>query len=405
MANSSRPDRKLIEGRPALVVIDMQASTFIDDSAVRAIDNMPGYTIAKCWFAKMGLVIFLTALLPHLSIQAREKQVEQKIQIAFDSGELEGLHSVIVTLKGKTLVELYFAGDDQRWGQPLPQRDHGPDELHDLRSVTKSIVSLLYGIAHSENLVPAPDQNLLQQFPEYPDLTEDRKRKAITIGDVFTMRTGLKWDESLPYSDPRNSEIAMELAPDRYRYVLEQPMTEDPGGNWSYNGGATALLARIVEKGTGKPIDVFAREKLFGPLGITNFDWVRGGDGVPSAASGLRLTLRDLAKIGELINNGGKYQSEQIIPESWLATSFEPRTQTSGGLKYGYHWYLAPQGDPPIWISGFGNGGQRLTVQPQYGLVIAVFAGNYNQPDDWKMPVRLLETYLIPGLRDRVLAK
>jgi len=118
---------------------------------------------------------------------------------------------------------------------------------------------------------------------------------------------GLRWDESLPYTDPRNSETAMDMAPDRYRYVLEQPIVDAPGSRWAYNGGATALIARLISQGSGQSIVDFARERLFAPLGIYDFEWTADRRGEPIAASGLRLRPRDLAKIGQLILNGGAW--------------------------------------------------------------------------------------------------
>ena len=341
------------------------------------------------------------AILTAPAVQAADNPVETQIRRAFEDGRLKGLHGVLVTLGDETFAEVYFNGADERWGTPLGTIEHGPDTLHDLRSVSKSVVGLLYGIALSEGIVPAPEDNLLAAFPEYEDLPADPRRDAITIADVLTMRMGTEWNEGLPYTDPRNTEIAMELAPDRYRFVLDRPMVEDPGTVWTYSGGATAILARLIAKGAAKPIDVYATEKLFAPLGITEFEWVRGGDGEPSAASGLRLKLRDLAKIGRMVAKGGAFDGKQVVPAAWLEAAFVPR-ETIGGLRYGYHWYLAGQGDPPVWMSGFGNGGQRLTLQPQYDLVIAFFAGNYNQRDAWKTPVALIEEILAPALRAEV---
>ena len=346
------------------------------------------------------LLSFLLLLLAP-AVQAADNPIETQIRQAVEEGRIKGLHGVLVTLGDETFAEVYFDGDDERWGRSIGAVEHGPYTLHDLRSVSKSIVGLLYGIALSEGLVPAPEEALLEAFPEYSDLPADPRRDAITIADVLTMRMGTEWNESLPNTDPRNSEIAMELAPDRYRFILDRPMVDDPGTVWTYNGGATAILARLIAKGSGKPIDVYATEKLFLPLGITEFEWVRGGDGEPSAASGLRLKLRDLAKIGRVIAKGGSYNGKQIVPPDWLEAAFEPRV-TLQGLRYGYHWYLPADGGPSSWMSGFGNGGQRLTVQPKYDLVFAFFAGNYNQPDAWKVPVTLLEQILLPALKAKI---
>ena len=345
----------------------------------------------------MSLII-LTGLVVSGNAIAKDKEMEQQVQQAFDEGKLEGLHSVLVLLKNEPFAEIYFQGDDERWGVPLKDRQHGPDTLHDLRSVTKSIVGLLYGIALSEGKVPGLDESLVAQFPQYEDLASDPKRQAITMRDVLTMQMGTEWNEDLPYTDPRNSEIAMELAEDRYRFVLEQSMVTEPGTEWRYSGGATALLGRLIALGTGMPLNAYAQEKLFAPLGIEEYDWIEGQDGEPSAASGLRLSTHSLARIGQMINNGGTWQGRQIVPKDWLENTFERSVELTG-LHYGLHWYLASDGDPPRWMSGFGNGGQRLTVQPQHDLVIVIFAGNYNQPDAWKLGVRLIEEYLVPALK------
>jgi CubicO group peptidase (beta-lactamase class C family) len=173
------------------------------------------------------------------------------------------------------------------------------DTLHDLRSVSKSIVGLLYGIALADAKVPPPEAPLFASFPEYADLAADPARNRWTIQNVLTMTMGTDWDElSVPYSDPTNSEIAMDMAPDRYRFVLGRPVVMEPGKRWVYSGGATALLARIIENGTGKPLHEFARVTLFDPLAIGPTEWFtdRGGEAI--AASGLRMTPRDLARIG-----------------------------------------------------------------------------------------------------------
>ena len=329
---------------------------------------------------------------------AGKSDMEDKLRAAVEAGDLKGLHSVLVIHEGEVFAEAYFDGEDQRWGTPLGLREHGPGTLHDLRSVTKSIVGLLYGIALSEGLVPEVNAPLLEQFPEYADLAGDPQRQKLDVGHVLEMKMGLEWDESLPYSDPRNSEIAMEMADDRYRFALDRPILGPPGKDWQYNGGATAIIARMIEKGAGMPLDAFARDRLFTPLGITDFDWVEGADGTPSAASGLRLNIHDLAKIGQLVLDRGAHEGRQIVPEDWLTASFTPRANLDG-LRYGYFWWLAGGKGDPFWVAGFGNGGQRLTIQANLNLLILVNAGNYNQPDHWKIPVRVIEEFLSPAFR------
>src|SRR5215471_17132577 len=184
-------------------------------------------------------------------------------------GRVVGLHTLLVSRGGKLLFEHYGRGDDESWGKPLGTIAFGPTVLHDLRSVSKSIVGMLYGIALADGKVPEPQAKLYDQFPEYADLARQPGRERITLAHVLSMSLGTEWDElTLPYGDPRNSEVAMELSPDRYRYVLARPLVGDPGVKWTYNGGCTALLGRLITKGTGDTLPDYARRVLFDPLDL-----------------------------------------------------------------------------------------------------------------------------------------
>ncbi|WP_420548473.1 serine hydrolase domain-containing protein [Curvivirga sp.] len=322
--------------------------------------------------------------------------MQERLSEAIEDGDLKGLHSVVMMLNGERRAEAYFPGKDENWGLDLGLVQHGPDSLHDTRSVTKSIVGLLYGIALAEKAVPELNTPLLNLFPEYPDLRDGSDREKITIRDALTMQMGTEWDESLPYTDPRNSEHAMELAKDRYRFILDRPMTDKPGTTWSYNGGAVALLGKLITDGTGMPLEEYANSRLFKPLDIETYEWVKGYDGVSSAASGLRLTARDLAKIGMMVAQDGVYEGQKIVPFEWLKASSQPASLIQEGFEYGYLWYLikGPSGDT-IMIA-LGNGGQRLTVQPERDFVVSTFAGNYNQPDAWQVSLKVLLEFAIP---------
>lgn len=328
----------------------------------------------------------------------------EKLDAGVRSGLLRGLHAVLVARRGEIVLERYWEGGDEAWGRPLGHVAFAPDTLHDLRSVTKSVVALLYGIALDRGLVPPPEAPLLAQFPEYPDLAADPARQRLTVENALTMTLGTDWDESIPYSDPANSEIAMEAAPDRIRYVLEQPMLREPGTQWTYCGGATALLGRLIEKGTGMSLPEFAREALFDPLGIERFEWAAGRDGTPSAASGVRLTARDLARIGDLVLGRGALKGREMVPAAWIESLFRPTIATGDGLDYGRQWFLgadrAPAfGSPPrFWAGAFGNGGQRLMLMPEAGLSLVVFAGNYNAPDAWVGPMRIWREIVLANL-------
>jgi CubicO group peptidase (beta-lactamase class C family) len=327
-----------------------------------------------------------------------------KLAAGLRSGLLRDLHGLLVARNGQTVLEHYGEGLDNAWGRPLGSVAFGPDTLHDLRSVTKSIVGLLYGIALDSGLVPPPAAPLMPSFAAaYPDLATDPARAGLTIGHALTMTLGLEWDEQRPYTDPANSEIAMEAAPDRIRFVLERPLRHPPGACWTYSGGAVALLGRLIADGTGKTLPEFAREAMFAPLGIDAVEWAAARDGVASAASGLRLRPRDLLRIGLLVLAGGEHQGRQIVPAEWLAASFRPAIETGDGLEYGRLWFLGEAVTPALrglrrWAAGFGNGGQRLWLMPDAKLAVVSLSGAYDRPDAWITPNRIWREIVLANL-------
>ncbi|MFG1708246.1 serine hydrolase domain-containing protein [Nonomuraea sp. M3C6] len=285
------------------------------------------------------------------------------------SGKAPNLHGLVVMRGGNVVLERYGAGVDHRLGESLGHVEFDRDTLHDIRSVSKSVVALLYGIALGEGLVPEPGAGLVRQFPEYQDL----ERAHLTIEHALTMTLGLDWNEDAPYTSPANSEIAMELAPDRYRYVLERPVIEEAGKRWLYCGGASALIGGIIARGTGSPLAEYAKTALFQPLGIGDFQWSKGEDGLAMAAAGLRLRPIDLAAIGQLVLDGGR----GIVPGEWIQEVVRPRVLIADGFEYGYQWYVST--GERRWVEGIGNGGQRLLVAPDEQLVVAITAGEYDE--------------------------
>jgi CubicO group peptidase (beta-lactamase class C family) len=323
-----------------------------------------------------------------------------RLDAGFADGAFKGLHAVLVIRHGKLALERYYAGADERWGQPLGEVTFTGETVHDLRSVSKSIVGLAYGIALAEGKVPPLDTPLLDLFPQYADLAADPARRKITVEHALTMTMGTDWDEDIPYSDPRNSEIMMEAAPDRYRFILERPIVAEAGKRWTYSGGATALLGHLIARGTGQALDAYAWEKLMTPLGITAGEWVKGTNGEPAAASGLRLTPRDLARIGQMLVQGGTWQGRTIVPADWLKASFTSCAETGDGLTYGYQWWLGTRlGTSDNWAAGFGNGGQRLIVMPDIDLAIVILAGNYSRPGHWELPMMLMRDHIMPAFK------
>ena len=132
----------------------------------------------------------------------------------------------------------------------------------------------------------------------------------------------------------------MDTTSDRYRFVLERPIAAKPGQQFTYNGGCTALIAAVIEGWIKMPLDKYAEQKLFQPLGISKYEWLKDARGTPIAASGLRLCPRDLAKFASLYLNKGRWHESQVIPEDWIDASLTPHIQVDGNLQYGYQWWL-----------------------------------------------------------------
>lgn len=337
--------------------------------------------------------------------------IEALLDKAVSDRRIWNVHGLVVLRDDRLVLERYFEGEDRARGAGAIGRiAFKPDTLHDLRSCSKSIVGLLYGIALQQGKVPPPETSLFTAFPEYADLMSKEGRDRLTIQHVLTMTTGTDWDESsLPYSDPANSETAMDNAPDHYRYFLERRVVRQPGAYWSYCGGATALLARMIAKGTGKTLHAFAKDSLFVPLGMGTTEWATGRDGEPFAASGARMSVRDLARLGQMMLHGGKVGEHVVVPADWVARCVTPAVSADELRRYGYQWFVldiafgeskgwAPGRLERMWMAQ-GEGGQRLFIIPALQLVIAITCGNYGAADQWIPPTRILREIVLASVR------
>jgi len=302
------------------------------------------------------------------------------LETSIHAGALPNIHSVIIEQDGSRLAEWYFTGADERRGTPLGSVTFDATTLHDVRSVTKSIVALVFGIARSEGLIGSLDTPVLDFFPEHADLRTPALEK-ITLRHVLAMTSGLKWDErTYPYTDARNSEIAMDRAPDKVRHIFSQTIVAPPGEVFAYSGGDVALIAEVVARVVKLPLEQYAKAKLFAPLGITNVEWLKDEAGMPIAASGLRMLPADMLKIGQMILGGGWYNEQQVVPAEWVATVTEP-ADIACKMRDHYFWWgmsACSAREHPAWYAAMGNGGQRITVIPSADVVIVMTAGNYN---------------------------
>jgi len=288
------------------------------------------------------------------------------------------VHAVLVARGGTLVFERYFRGSDEIQNRPVKNVTFDADTLHDMKSASKSVASLVLGIAIDRGLIAGINEPIFSFFPELSDLRSPEKDR-IQLVHVLTMSMGLTWVEATPDTGDDNDEARMHRAPDPCRYVLGLAVTAPAGQEFFYNTGALALVAAIIRRATGRPLDEFARATLFEPLGIANVEWTRV-KGDSDAGGGLRLRPRDMAKIGQLVLAGGRWNDRQVVSKAWIDASMTPRVEATSGFFYGYLWWLGRSlvdGREVQWAGALGRGGQSIRIVPALDLVVVVTAGYY----------------------------
>jgi CubicO group peptidase (beta-lactamase class C family) len=258
------------------------------------------------------------------------------------------------------------------WWHPFYRRG----ELHSLQSVTKTITSVIIGVATTKNEFPDISRTVLSFFDTSKVKNIDDRKRRMTIKHLLTMTAGFNWNENLPYTDPANDGTKMEADFDWVQYVIDKPMAYEPGQTFAYNSGASQILSYIFRKATGKDIEEYAVQNLFAPLGITDYFWKRTPTGLADTEGGLYLKPADLAKIFYLFLQNGKWNDKQIVSNDWVRSSLTPFMSLGGGTKYGYKWWLYEYEPGKLAWCGSGFGGQIPIVIPEYNIVAVITAWN-----------------------------
>ena len=274
------------------------------------------------------------------------------------------------------------------WWHPFYRRG----DLHTLQSVTKTITSVVIGVATTRQEFPPLETPILKFFDESKIANVDERKRRMTIRHLLTMTGGFDWNETLPYNDPNNTTSRMEASADWVEFTLNRPLAREPGTLFNYNSGETQLLAHIFRVATGKDIEEYAAQHLFAPLGIENFYWKRTPSGLVDTEGGLYLSPHDLAKIWYLFLKNGAWEGRQVVTADWVKASVAPSVAIAPGsaIKYGLKWWLFPYGDGGsrlVW-AGSGFGGQMPIVFPEHDLV-TVFTGWNVLPDKPRLSHRV----------------
>lgn len=294
----------------------------------------------------------------------REK-LRQAYALFFAEDDYVTARSLLVVRNGRLVAEGYC--------RDLADRDR----KRALQSATKSVTSLLTGIALDRGTLPSIDLPLVEIFPDKFD--QDPGKRKITLRHLLTMQSGIAFS-----NDDFTLEMEHDARGDGVAYILHKPMAREPGTVFVYQDCDPHLLGAALTRLSGVSLDAFAATYLFRPIGIEDVLWLRHHDGTTYGAYGLYLKPRDMARIGQLVLQKGRWGDRQIVPESWIALSTDRQTDAdpasaSLGIDYGFYWWRSPADTV---VTAFGHGGQYICVAPTKDVVIVLTS----EPDtngDW----------------------
>lgn len=306
-----------------------------------------------------------------------------KVVEAICAGRAGAVHSLLVARDGRLVAEEYFHG----WSR---------EDLHHTASVTKSVASLLVGIAIDHEQLDGVEAPILEFFPEIQALA-GRGWEGVRLEHLLTMSMGLDWSD--------REALGWPPLEDQYRRILSRNVEVSPGARFRYVSRNVNLLSRVLFVATGVEADVFASRRLFEPLGIERWDWeLRRWEGHPDLAAALKLRPRDLLKLGQLVMDDGIWDGRRVVSARWIRESTRTRLATDmPGLSYGYLWWRMdpPPADFPFGIATFalGMGSQYVLIVPEAHLVVVTTGGNdYSRIEEQDAIRRLVLEELIPGV-------
>lgn len=297
------------------------------------------------------------------------------------------IHSAVLVKNGAIVFEEYYDGQDI-------------NTRHDMRSVSKSVYSLLLGIAIDRGFIQSINDPVLKYIKDRQvKKNPDKRKPEMTFSDFLTMSSGLDcndWDKK-----SKGQEDKVYRKKDWIQYTLDLPVIHDPGTVTAYCTMGVTLVAEAIRQASNMEIDEFAETYLFKPLQITNAEWGHTSKkkNIPSSAKRLYTTSRNLAKIGQLILNEGKWDSKQIVSKEWIANSTRRHTRLAN-LDYGFWWWNMPFKHAEKQfnaISATGNGGQYIFVIKELNAV-AVFTGGAYNSEESNLPFGVVNNVFIPTL-------
>jgi CubicO group peptidase (beta-lactamase class C family) len=312
--------------------------------------------------------------------------------------EFQKITSVLVARHGRLAHESYFGGFDR-------------ESLMNTRSATKSVTSVLVGIAIDKGFLAGVDAPIFPFFSDkQPVQYPDPRKEGITVEDFLTMSSLLECDDFNSFS--RGNEERMYPIEDWVQFTLDLPIRGFPdwslrpedspyGRSFSYCTAGVVTLGSVLERAATMPVPQFAEQHLFAPIGIEQAGWQFTPLGTAMTGGGLNLRSRDLLKLGQLYLNGGVWNGNRVISEEWVKTSTRPHAQIDEETEYGYLWWLRSFQTGNDTVSAYlmqGNGGNKLAVFPSLDLVAIVTSINFNTRGMHEQTDRLLSEYILASV-------
>jgi len=303
----------------------------------------------------------------------------------------ENIHGILIVKDGRLVFEEYFYG-------------YRLDSRHNVASVTKSIASLLAGIAIEQGKIAGVGEKVLPFFPELLPLEQPDPQVAdITIEDLLTMRHGWECDDWDPDSATYYLSDWEAGQPDLVAATLNLPPAAAPGSHFSYCSASTVVLGGLIANAAGMGIPEYADEVLFSPLGIETALWSRAPGGWTDTGGSLQMRPRDMARLGLLMLQDGNWDGVQVVPEAWGRQSVQEHVRLpfneTWGRGYGYLWWLSEvpvAGEVVRSFAASGAGGQVIAVFPELEMVVVITGGNYD--DDEGQPFEIMERFILPAV-------
>jgi CubicO group peptidase (beta-lactamase class C family) len=273
------------------------------------------------------------------------------LDIRAAAGELPQLRSLLVSSSGQLVADYHARGVR-------------PDAPANVKSASKSIISTLVGIAIDRGAIKSVKEPIVTYFPELRT-DADRRKQAITVEDLLTMRAGLESTSGRNYG-------AWVRSGNWVRHALRQPMVSEPGGSMEYSTGSSHLLSAILTKATGTSTWQFAQDALTTPIGFRLARWPQDPQGIYFGGNEMLLAPKQMIAIGELYLNRGRANGRQVVPASWVDTSCVPRTTSAwdSDRQYGYGWWIQEFRHGTACFA-WGYGGQYIFVFRNLNLVVA----------------------------------